>query len=32
MQIFRFDRAEKVISRYDSVGLTATRIAWGQDR
>jgi mannose-6-phosphate isomerase-like protein (cupin superfamily) len=30
MQIFCFDRGEKIISRYDSVGLTATRIAWGQ--
>jgi mannose-6-phosphate isomerase-like protein (cupin superfamily) len=30
MQIFRFDRGERVISRYDSAGLTATRIASGQ--
>ena len=27
MQIFQFDRAEKVIDRFDSVGATATRVA-----
>ena len=30
MQIFRFDRGEKAVSRYGSVGLAATRIASGQ--
>ncbi|MEV0648184.1 cupin domain-containing protein [Phytomonospora sp. NPDC050363] len=29
MQLFRFDRAEKVIDRFDSVDATATRVARG---
>ncbi|HTS98553.1 MAG TPA: hypothetical protein VMI33_18235 [Streptosporangiaceae bacterium] len=29
MEIFRFDRGEKSISRYGSAGLVATRIAGG---
>jgi hypothetical protein len=30
LEIFRFDRAEKVVRRYDSKGLHATRIARGR--
>jgi hypothetical protein len=30
VEIFRFDRAEKVVRSYDSEGLHATRIATGQ--
>ncbi|MFF7992685.1 cupin domain-containing protein [Kitasatospora xanthocidica] len=30
METFRFDRAEKVIDRFDSVGATATRVAAGE--
>ena len=29
MEIFRFDRGEKIIHRYDSEGLRATRVAKG---
>ncbi|WP_228554595.1 hypothetical protein [Catenulispora pinisilvae] len=32
MRIFRFDRAERPIAAYDSVGLVATRIAAGEGR
>lgn len=32
MQIFPFDRAEKIIDRFDSVGATATRVAKGDGR
>jgi len=32
MQIFRFDRAEKIVHRYDSEGLRTTRIAAGEGR
>lgn len=30
METFRFDRAEKVVDRFDSVGATATRVAAGE--
>ena len=30
MEIFRFDRAEKIVRSYDSEGLRATRVAAGQ--
>jgi hypothetical protein len=30
VEIFRFDRAEKIVRRYGSEGLRATRIATGQ--
>ncbi|WP_043464835.1 cupin domain-containing protein [Kitasatospora sp. MBT66] len=29
MELFRFDRAEKVVDRFDSTGATATRVAAG---
>lgn len=32
MQLFRFDRAEKLIDRFGSVGATATRVAKGDER
>lgn len=32
MQLFSFDRAEKIIDRFDSVGATATRVAKGDGR
>ncbi|GAA4901237.1 hypothetical protein LX16_0457 [Stackebrandtia albiflava] len=32
MQFFRFDRAERVIDRFDSAGATATRVAGGDGR
>ena len=32
MRIFRFDRAERPIPAYDSIGLVATRIAAGAGR
>lgn len=30
LETFRFDRAEKVVDRFDSVGATATRVAAGE--
>jgi len=30
VEIFQFDRGEKVIERYGSAGLRATRVAVGQ--
>ncbi len=32
MEVFRFDRGEKIVRRYDSEGLRATRIAAGDGR